>query len=99
MLNACLAYNHFFAEYRHQALAQFQVFRDQVKMWGEEIEVMKAGIKPVFDCIGFEPSEGRELLPEYLRPRLILDRCRIAWSDFKEFTHSAAHRAVIHALA
>ena len=62
MLNACLAYNHFFVEYWHQALAQFQVFGEQVKTLDEEIEAMKAGIKPVLDCIGFEPSEGRELL-------------------------------------
>jgi len=34
-----------------------------VKAWDEEIEAMKVGIKPVLDCIGFEISEGRELLP------------------------------------
>ena len=88
-----------FAEYGHQAHMQFKVFGDQVKVRDEEIEAMKVGFKPVLDCIGFEPSEGRELLPKYLRPRLILYWCRIAWSDFKEFTHSATHGAVIHALA
>ena len=30
--------------------------------------------------------------------RLIVDRCRMAWADFKEFTHSAAHGTVVHAL-
>ena len=68
-------------------------------MWGEEIEVMKAGIKPVFDCIGFEPSEGGELLSRDPPPQSILDRCRMAWSDFKEFTRSATHGAVVHVLA
>jgi len=70
-----------------------------VKAQDEEIEAMIAGIKPVLDCIGFEPSEGRELLPGDLPPRLILDRCRMAWLDFKEFAHSAAHGAIVHALA
>ena len=52
-----------FAEYWYQAHAQFKVSGDQVKARDEEIEAMKAGIKPMLDCIGFEPSEGRELLP------------------------------------
>ena len=60
---------------------------------------MKAGIKLVLDCIGFEPSEGRELLPGDPRPQSILDRCRTVWSNFKEFAHGAAHGAVIHMLA
>ena len=70
-----------------------------MKTLDEAIEAMKAGIKPVLDCIGFEPSEGRELLPGDPPPRSILDRCRIVWSDFKEFAHSAAHGVVVHALA
>ena len=62
VLNACLAYVCFFVEYWHQAHGSFKVFGDQVKMWDEEIEAMKVGTKPVLDCLGFEPSEGRELL-------------------------------------
>ena len=98
-LDACLAYGYFFAEYRHQAHAQFKVFGDQVKAQDDTIEAMTAGIKPVLDCIGFEPSEGREQLPGDPPPRSIVDRCRMAWSDFQEFTHSAAHGSIIHALA
>ena len=49
------------------------VIGDQVKVWDKEIKAMKAGIKLVLDCIGFEPSEGRELLPRDLQPRSILD--------------------------
>ena len=78
---------------------QFKVFGDQVKLQDKEIEVMKARIKLVLDCIGFEPSKGRELLPGDPPPRSILDRCRIVWLDFKEFPHIAAHGAIVHALA
>ena len=77
---------------------QFKVFGDQVKLQDKEIEVMKAGIKLVLDCIGFEPSEGRERLPGDPPAWSIVDRCRMAWSDFKEFTRSAIHAAVMHAL-
>ena len=88
-----------FVEYWHLAQAQFKVVGDQVKAWDEEIEVMKAGNKHVFECISFEPSKGRELLPGDPPPRSILDWCRMAWSDFKEFAHSATNGAVVHALA
>ena len=70
-----------------------------MKARDEKIEAMIAGVKPVLDCIGFEPSEGRGLLPRDPPPQSIVDWCRVAWSDFKEFTHSAAHGAIIHALA
>ena len=68
-------------------------------MWDEEIEAMRAGIKPMLDCIGFDPSKGRELLPRDPQPWSILDQCRMAWSDFKEFACSATHGAIVHALA
>ena len=70
-----------------------------MKMRDEEIEVMKVGIKPMLDCIGFEPSEGRELLSGDPQSWSILDRCRTAWSDFKESARSATHGAIVHALA
>jgi len=98
-LNACLAFDCFFVEYQHQAHAQFKVFGDQVKAWDEKIEAMTTGIKPVLDYIGFKPSKGRELLPRDPEPRSILDWCRTTRSNFKEFTRSATHGAVIHALA
>ena len=83
-----------FIEYRHQAHAQFKVSGDQVKARDEEIEAMTAGIMPVLDCIGFKTSERRELLPRDPPPRSILDRCRMAWLDFKEFVCSTAHGAM-----
>jgi hypothetical protein len=75
------------------------VFGDQVKARDEKIEAMEAGIKPVLDCVGLEPSEGRERLPGDPPPRSIVDQCQMAWSDFKEFTRSAVHGAIMHALA
>jgi len=70
-----------------------------VKARDEEIEAMTAGIMPVLDCIGFKTSERRELLPRDPPPRSILDWCHMAWSDFKEFTRSATHVAIVHELA
>jgi hypothetical protein len=78
---------------------QLKIFGDQVKARGEKIEAMMAGIKLVLDCVGSEPSKGREQLPGDLPPRSIMDRCQMAWLNFKEFTRCTAHGAVIHALA
>ena len=78
---------------------QFKVFEDQVKAHDDKLEAMTAGIKPVLDYIGFAPPKGATLLPGNPSPRTIVDRCQTPWSDFKEFTRSAAHGAVVHALA
>jgi hypothetical protein len=88
-----------FAEYQYQAQAQFKVFGDQVKARDDKLEAMTVGIKLVLDCIGFEPSKGRELLLGDPPPRSIMDQCRMVWLDFKEFTRSTVHGVVVHALA
>lgn len=53
----------------------------------------------MLDCIGLESLEGSARIPDDMPYRPIIDRYRTTWSDFKEFTCSAAHGAVVHALA
>ena len=77
---------------------QFQVLMEQVKTRDDKLETMIAGIQPVLDCVGLEQPEGG-CLPGDEPYQSIVDRCRTAWEEFKEFTHSAAHGAVVHALA
>ena len=69
-----------------------------MKAWDDKLEAVTTGIKPVLDCVGFAPPKGATRLPGDLPPRTIVDQCWTAWSDFKEFTCSAAHRAIIHTL-
>ena len=78
---------------------QFKVFRDQVKAHDDKLEAMTAGIKPMLDYIGFALPEGTTQLLGDPLPRTIVDRGQTAWSDFKKFTRSAAHGAVVHVLA
>ena len=47
-----------FAEYQHQALAQFQVLGDQVNARDDKLEAVIAGIKPMLNCVGFKPPEA-----------------------------------------
>ena len=35
---------------------QFLVLGDQVKAWDDKLEVVIVGIKPMLDCISFEPA-------------------------------------------
>jgi hypothetical protein len=63
-------------------------------------EAMIVGIKLVLDCINFEQAEAMVLQPgdRPPRPDAILDRCKGAWKNFKEFTRSATNSVVIHML-
>ena len=71
---------------------------EQVKTHDEKLEAMTVGIQPVLDCISLEQLEG-EWLPGDGPYQSVVDHCRIAWVDFKEFASSAAHGAMVHALA
>ena len=70
---------------------------EQVKARDDKLEMMIVGIQPVLDCISLEQLEGARL-PGDGPYQSVVDHCRIAWVDFKEFTRSATHGAIIHAL-
>ena len=70
---------------------------EQVKARDEKLEAMTVGIQPMLDCVGLEQPEGARL-PRDGSYWSVVDPCRIAWADFKVFTHSATHGAIIHAL-
>ena len=52
----------------------------------------------MLECIGLEQPKGSRL-PSDGPYRLVVDCCRIAWTDLEEFARSATHGAIIHALA
>jgi len=71
---------------------------EQVKTRDDKLETMIVGIQPVLDCIGLEQPEGGQL-PGHGPHRSVVDHCRMAWMDFKEFARSATHGAIVHTLA
>ena len=75
------------------------MFEEQVKAREEKLEAVVAGITPVLDCISFEPPEASSWVLGDLPHQSITDRYHTVWADFKEFTRSATHGAIIHALA
>ena len=70
---------------------------EQVKAYDDKLETMIMGIQPMLDCVNLEQPEGARLPSDGLY-RSIMDHCRIAWVDFKEFTCITAHGSVIHTL-
>ena len=71
---------------------------EQVKARDEKLEAVTVGILPVLDCISLEQPEGA-WLPGDKPYRSVMDHCWTAWVDFKEFTRSVTHGAIVHALA
>ena len=71
---------------------------EQVKACDENLEAMDTGIQPVQDYVGLEQPEGARL-PGDEPYQSVMDHCRIAWVDFKEFTCNTTHGAMVHALA
>ena len=71
---------------------------EQVKAHDEKLEAMTTGIQPMLDCVNLEQPKGARL-PGDKSYRSVMDHCRTTWVDFKEFTRSVAHGAIVHALA
>ena len=69
-----------------------------MKVQDEKLEAITARIQPMLDCIGLQPPTGSSQLPSDMPYQSVIDRCQVAWSNFKQFMHSAAHGAIVHAL-
>ena len=75
VLGTCLTCHHHVAGYRYNAQAQFKVFGEKVKAEEDKLEAVIVGIKPMLDCVSFEPPKGSTQLPGDMPPRPILDLC------------------------
>ena len=62
-----------------------------------KLDAVVAGIKPVLDCVDLEVAPKPDGRPP--RPDTIIDRCKVAWENFKSFNRDATITAVTHALA
>ena len=58
---------------------------------------MVAGIRPVLDCIDMEVAPQPNDRPPH--PDAIIDRCKVAWENFKGFNQDVAVSVMTHALA
>ena len=62
-----------------------------------KLDSVVARVKPVLDCVDLEVAPQLDGRPP--RPDTFIDRCKVAWENFKSFNHDATVTAVTHALA
>ncbi|XP_066319370.1 uncharacterized protein [Miscanthus floridulus] len=83
-------------DYRHKAKAQFDVLVQEAKVQKDNFNTVTAVIKPVLDCVDIEPApcpDGRQQGLD-----TIIQRCKAAWENFKNFNRDAVMTAATHAL-
>ena len=69
----------------------------EAKVQKDNFNTITAAIKPVLDCVDVEPApcpDGRQQGPD-----TIVQRCKAAWENFKNFNRDAVLTAATHALA
>ena len=69
----------------------------EAKVQKDHFNTITAAIKPVLDCVDVEPApcpDGRQQGPD-----TIVQRCKAAWENFKNFNRDAVLTAATHALA
>ena len=69
----------------------------EAKTQKENFNVVVAAIKPVLDCVDLEVTTQ----PDGRRPRsdTIIQRCKAAWENFKNFNRDAIMTVATHVLA
>jgi len=73
------------------------VLVQEAKVQKDHFNTITAAVKLVLDCVDVEPAprpDGRQQGPD-----TIVQRCKAAWENFKNFNRDAVLTAATHALA
>ena len=62
-----------------------------------KLDAVVARVKPVLDYVDMEVSPQPDNRPPH--PDNIIDRCKVAWENFKSFNGDTTISAMTHALA
>ena len=84
-------------DYRWRVKAQFDVLEQEARTQWSKLDAVVAGIKLVLDCIDLKvapQSNGRPPCSD-----TIIERCKVAWENFKSFNCDTIITTVTHALA
>ena len=68
----------------------------EVRTQRNKFDAIVAGVKPVLDCVDLEAAPQPDGRPP--RPDTIIERCMMAWENFKSFNHDAIITAITHTL-
>ena len=84
-------------DYRQRLMAQFDVLVQEARTQRDKFDTVVTRVKPVLDYVDLEVAPQPDDRPP--RPDTIIDRCMVAWENFKSFNHDATITTVTHALA
>jgi len=73
------------------------VLVQEAKVQKDNFNTITAAIKPVLDCVDVEPVPGPNSRQQGLDT--IIQRCKVAWENFKNFNCDAVLTTATHALA
>ena len=68
----------------------------EAKVQKENFDAVIAAIKPVLDCVDLEPTTQHD--GKRQRPDTVIQRCKVAWENFKTFNHDAITTVATHVL-
>ena len=85
------------ADYRWRIKAQFDVLVQEARTQREKFDVVVAGVKSVLDCINLEAAPQPNSRPPCSDS--IIQRCKVAWENFKSFNSDAVVSVATHVLA
>ena len=69
----------------------------ETKVHKDNFNTITAAIKPVLDCVDIEPTPHPDSRQQ--GPDTIIQRCKTAWENFKNFNGDAVLTTATHALA
>jgi len=73
------------------------VLVQEAKVQKDNFNTITVAIKPVLDCVDIEPAPHPDSRQQ--GPDTIIQRCKAAWENFKNFNRDAVLIAATHALA
>ena len=84
-------------DYRHKTKAQFDVLVQEAKVQKDNFNTITVAIKLVLDCVDIEPAPHPDSRQQ--GPDTIIQRCKAAWENFKNFNRDVVLTAATYALA
>ncbi|XP_066320325.1 uncharacterized protein [Miscanthus floridulus] len=84
-------------DYQHKTKAQFDVLVQEAKVQKDNFNTITATIKPVLDYVDVELAPRPDGRQQGLDT--IVQRCKAAWENFKNFNRDTVLTAATHALA
>ena len=85
------------ADFCRRVKAQFDVLEQDARTQRDKFDAVVVGVKSVLDCVNLEVAprpDGRPPCSD-----TIIERCKVAWENFKSFNRDAIVTTITHALA